>query len=73
VSIRDEWIVLDTNVWIFGLRRIPDFPACAELLRKPEPAASCTTAADPTRVASKSCRRRAEGSIPTYQPSSDTS
>jgi predicted nucleic acid-binding protein len=32
VSIRDEWIILDTNVWIFGLRRIPDFPACAELL-----------------------------------------
>jgi predicted nucleic acid-binding protein len=32
VSIRDEWILLDTNVWIFGLRRVPDFPACAELL-----------------------------------------
>jgi len=32
VSIRDEWIVLDTNIWIFGLRRGPDFPACAELL-----------------------------------------
>jgi len=32
VSIRDEWIVLDTNVWIFGLRRVPDVPACAELL-----------------------------------------
>jgi predicted nucleic acid-binding protein len=32
VSIQDEWIVLDTNIWIFGLRRIPDFPACAELL-----------------------------------------
>jgi predicted nucleic acid-binding protein len=32
VSIRDEWIVLDTNIWIFGLRRVPDFPACAELL-----------------------------------------
>ena len=32
MSIRDEWIILDTNVWIFGLRRIPDFPACAELL-----------------------------------------
>jgi predicted nucleic acid-binding protein len=32
VSIRDEWIVLDTNVWIFGLRRDPNFPACAELL-----------------------------------------
>ncbi len=32
MSIQDEWIVLDTNVWIFGLRRVPDFPACAELL-----------------------------------------
>jgi predicted nucleic acid-binding protein len=32
VSIRDEWIVLDTNIWIFGLRRVPEFPACAELL-----------------------------------------
>ena len=32
MSIQDEWIVLDTNIWIFGLRRVPDFPACAELL-----------------------------------------
>jgi predicted nucleic acid-binding protein len=32
VSIRDEWIILDTNVWTFGLRRIPNFPACAKLL-----------------------------------------
>ena len=32
MSIRDEWIILDTNVWIFGLRRIPDFRACTELL-----------------------------------------
>jgi hypothetical protein len=32
VSIQDEWIVLDTNIWIFGLRRVPDFPACVELL-----------------------------------------
>ena len=32
MSIQNEWIVLDTNIWIFGLRRIPDFPACAELL-----------------------------------------
>jgi len=32
VSIRDEWIVLDTNIWIFGLRRVPEFPACSELL-----------------------------------------
>jgi predicted nucleic acid-binding protein len=32
VSIQDEWIVLDTNIWIFGLRRAPEFLACAELL-----------------------------------------
>jgi len=32
VSIRDEWVVLDTNIWIFGLRRTVDCPACAELL-----------------------------------------
>jgi predicted nucleic acid-binding protein len=32
VSIRDEWTIFDTNVWIFGLRRSPDVPACAELL-----------------------------------------
>ena len=32
MSIPDEWIVLDTNIWIFGLRRVPDFPTCAELL-----------------------------------------
>lgn len=27
----ERW-VLDTNVWVFGLRRDADFPACAELL-----------------------------------------
>jgi predicted nucleic acid-binding protein len=27
----DPWL-LDTNVWIFGLRRDPTLPACAELL-----------------------------------------
>jgi len=32
VSIRDEWIVLDTNIWIFGQRRVPGFTECAELL-----------------------------------------
>ena len=32
MSIQDEWIVLDTNIWIFGLRPISDFPACADLL-----------------------------------------
>jgi predicted nucleic acid-binding protein len=32
MTIRDETIVLDTNIWIFGLRRHPEFPACASLL-----------------------------------------
>jgi len=32
VTIRTEWIVLDTNVWIFGLRRQPEYPACVKLL-----------------------------------------
>ena len=32
MSIQDEWIVLDTNIWIFGLRCVPNFPACDELL-----------------------------------------
>jgi predicted nucleic acid-binding protein len=32
LTIRTEWVVLDTNVWIFGLRRQPEYPACAELL-----------------------------------------
>ena len=34
MSILDEWIVLDTNIWIFGLRRVPDIPACAQLLER---------------------------------------
>jgi predicted nucleic acid-binding protein len=33
VSIQDEWIVLDTNIRIFGLRRTPEFLACADLLQ----------------------------------------
>lgn len=32
MSIQDEWIVLDTNIWIFGQRRVPAFSECAELL-----------------------------------------
>lgn len=32
MSILDEWIVFDTNIWIFGLRRVPGIPACAQLL-----------------------------------------
>lgn len=33
MSFRDEWIVLDTSIWIFGLRRTPEFLACADLLQ----------------------------------------
>ena len=32
MSIQDEWIVLDTNIWIFGQRHVPGFTECAELL-----------------------------------------
>jgi len=32
VSIQDEWIALDTNIWIFGQRRVPGFTECADLL-----------------------------------------
>ena len=32
MSIQDEWIVLDTNIWIFGQRRVPGFMECAQLL-----------------------------------------
>jgi predicted nucleic acid-binding protein len=34
VSIRNSRIVLDTNVWIYGLRQDRDYPACSELLEK---------------------------------------
>lgn len=34
MSILDERIVLDTNIWIFGLRRVPDIPACSQLLER---------------------------------------
>jgi predicted nucleic acid-binding protein len=33
MSIDNEWIVLDTNIWIFGLRNQADRPACAQLLQ----------------------------------------
>lgn len=33
MNIRSDWIVLDTNIWIFGLRNQPDQPECARLLR----------------------------------------
>lgn len=32
MTIRAERLVLDTNVGIFGLRRTPAYPACAQLL-----------------------------------------
>jgi len=32
LSIQDEWIVLDTNIWIFGQRRVSSFTECSELL-----------------------------------------
>jgi hypothetical protein len=31
-SIRGEAVALDTNVFIFALRKEPDFPACETLL-----------------------------------------
>jgi len=34
MSIRDEPVVLDTNVWIFGLRRHHVVPACTVLLER---------------------------------------
>jgi hypothetical protein len=32
MTIADEWVVFDTNIYIFGVREDPNFPACAELL-----------------------------------------
>lgn len=32
MTIRTEEIVLDTNMWIFGIRQTPAYPACAQLL-----------------------------------------
>jgi len=32
MTIRDERVVLDTNIWIFGLRHHLELPACALLL-----------------------------------------
>ncbi len=29
-----EWIVLDTNIWIFGLRNQSERPACAQVLQR---------------------------------------
>jgi predicted nucleic acid-binding protein len=33
MSIGNEWIVFDTNIWIFGLRNQEDQPACYQLLQ----------------------------------------
>lgn len=33
MTIGRNWVVLDTNIWIFGLRNQPDQPACTHILR----------------------------------------
>jgi predicted nucleic acid-binding protein len=34
MTIRTDRLVLDTNVWLFGLRDDPERPACFQLLRR---------------------------------------
>jgi predicted nucleic acid-binding protein len=34
MTIVDDWIVLDTNAYIFGIREDPNFPACTEMLER---------------------------------------
>jgi len=34
MTIFDDWISFDTNIYIFGIREDPNFPACAELLER---------------------------------------
>lgn len=34
MTIRDEWVVLDTNIWVFGLRRQPELSTCRSLLER---------------------------------------
>jgi hypothetical protein len=34
MTIYDDWISFDTNIYIFGVREDPKFPACAELLER---------------------------------------
>jgi hypothetical protein len=34
MTIGRDWVVLDTNVWIFGLRHQPGQPACAQVLQR---------------------------------------
>lgn len=33
MSIADDWIILDTNIWILGLRNQTEVPACYQLLQ----------------------------------------
>lgn len=32
MTIVDDWVAFDTNIYIFGIRETPQFPACVELL-----------------------------------------
>jgi len=34
MTIFDDWISFDTNIYIFGIREDPKFPACVELLER---------------------------------------
>ena len=34
MTIFDKWISFDTNIYIFGIREDPNFPACVELLER---------------------------------------
>jgi hypothetical protein len=34
MTIFDNWISFDTNIYIFGIREGPKFPACVELLER---------------------------------------
>jgi hypothetical protein len=34
MTIGRDWVVLDTHVWIFGLRKQPDHPACTHVLQR---------------------------------------
>ncbi|MBI3757932.1 MAG: type II toxin-antitoxin system VapC family toxin [Deltaproteobacteria bacterium] len=33
MTMAHSWVVLDTNIWIFGLREDPDRPACRQVLQ----------------------------------------
>jgi len=34
MTIFDKWISFDTNIFIFGIREDPNFPACVEMLER---------------------------------------